>query len=96
MRTQKEGILSQESASSLRTSYKSYLNDQLSNVDTYVPKASMLEKQWSGLIWPSNNKGIRNPKTGVERHTLEKVGHASTTVPEGFVRIILCRCWLYS
>ncbi len=88
--------MSKESATSLRTSYKSYLNDQLSSVDSYVPKASMLEKQWKGLVWPASPEAIPDPETGVERPVLAEVGRASTVVPEGFVRIAsqryVCSC----
>lgn len=46
----------------------------------------MLEEQWSGMVWPVSAEANPSPKTGVDRQLLEKVGKASVTLPEGFVR----------
>jgi probable 2-oxoglutarate dehydrogenase E1 component DHKTD1 len=49
----------------------------------------MLQGQWKGIVWPADETAERNPSTGVARDVLEKVGHASVTVPSGFVRPFL-------
>lgn len=50
------------------------------------PQESMLKEQWSGMVWPADPKAQHDPDTGVDSETLQKVGKASVTVPEGFVR----------
>jgi probable 2-oxoglutarate dehydrogenase E1 component DHKTD1 len=55
----------------------------------YVPNASMLQGQWKGIVWPGDETAEHYPSTGVARDLLEKVGHASITVPSGFVRPFL-------
>jgi probable 2-oxoglutarate dehydrogenase E1 component DHKTD1 len=49
----------------------------------------MLQGQWKGIMWPADKTAEHNPSTGVARNVLEKVGHASVTVPSGFVRRVL-------
>ncbi|KAH8085477.1 dehydrogenase E1 and transketolase domain-containing protein 1 [Cristinia sonorae] len=78
-------VITPTTASSVRDAYKSHLTNELAAAETYTPKATMLEKQWSGLKWPRNaSSAERNPDTGVEREILSGVGKASVTVPEGF------------
>ncbi|CAL1698812.1 unnamed protein product [Somion occarium] len=79
-----ENIITAESATSLRSSYKAFLNDELSEADSYVPKASMLEKQWNGIVWPATPEAVRNPDTGVDIQTLKDIGKASIYFPESF------------
>lgn len=82
---QSENVITRESAKSLRESYKAYLNDELTQADSFVPSAHMLEKQWSGLVWPASEEADRNPDTGVDQDALVRIGRASVDVPEGFV-----------
>ncbi|KAF8877232.1 dehydrogenase E1 and transketolase domain-containing protein 1 [Gymnopilus junonius] len=79
-----EEVLSQEDISSVRTSYKSYLEEELATVPSYVPSASMLTDQWNSIVWPASVDAVHDPVTGVDRPVLEKVGRASVAVPEGF------------
>ncbi|KAH9478201.1 putative 2-oxoglutarate dehydrogenase E1 component DHKTD1, mitochondrial [Psilocybe cubensis] len=79
-----EEVLTLEDINAVRTSYKSQLEAELARVPTYVPSASMLEEQWSGIVWPATPEAQHNPVTGVERDVLEKIGKASVAVPEGF------------
>jgi hypothetical protein len=37
-------------------------------------------------VWPADVKAQHDPDTGVDGEVLQKVGKASVTVPEGFVR----------
>lgn len=46
----------------------------------------MLKGQWSTMVWPGSNDAKANPETGVDENTLEDIGRASVTVPDGFVR----------
>ena len=77
--------MSHDDATALRKSYKVCLEDHLSNVASYVPSASMLEDQWSGMVWPASKEADSNPDTGVDNKTLEHIGKASVAVPDGFV-----------
>ena len=60
-------------------------------MEMYVPNASMLQGQWKGIVWPADEVAEHNPSTGVARNLLDKIGHASVTVPSGFVRPFLAR-----
>ncbi|KAJ3513296.1 hypothetical protein NLJ89_g3024 [Agrocybe chaxingu] len=84
-----ENVLTTEAVVSVRNSYKSYLEAELAKVPSYVPSASMLEKQWSGMVWPADAEAEHDPVTGVDKQTLQKVGKASVAVPEGFVSQLL-------
>ncbi|KAH7929958.1 2-oxoglutarate dehydrogenase, E1 component [Leucogyrophana mollusca] len=77
-------VVTQESASTLRSSYKAHLEDQLAQVSSYKPFASMLDDQWAGMVWPASAEAVRNPDTGVDREALVKIGNASVTVPSDF------------
>jgi hypothetical protein len=83
--TQDEGVLTTEEATSLRSSYRSKLEDAMASVDSWKPSASMLEAQWTGCVWPASNESQRDPETGLDIETLKKVGHASVEIPAGFV-----------
>lgn len=63
----------------------------------------MLEKQWSGLVWPASKEAVRDPDTGVNEEALVRIGNASVNVPEGFVSLLaetirvrkLTKTWVY-
>lgn len=80
-------ILDPEAAAQTRTSYKTFLNEQLAAAELYIPTAShTLQGQWNGLVWPTSADAVRDPETGVARDTLLRVGRASVTTPKDFVR----------
>ncbi|KIK77031.1 hypothetical protein PAXRUDRAFT_835129 [Paxillus rubicundulus Ve08.2h10] len=87
-----DGTLSQDSASSVRISYKATLNDALAVSATYVPPPVKFDGQWSttvidgtdmAMVWPGS-KEARAFDTGVSTEVLRKVGKASVEVPDGF------------
>ncbi|EGO30021.1 hypothetical protein SERLADRAFT_433954 [Serpula lacrymans var. lacrymans S7.9] len=80
----KEGVVAQEEAYSIRANYKSHLEEQLGQISSYKPSASMLSNQWKGMVWPASNEAIRDPDTGLEKDILIKVGKASVATPNGF------------
>jgi 2-oxoglutarate dehydrogenase complex dehydrogenase (E1) component-like enzyme len=82
---QTEEVLDRTKIAAIRTAHKSGLETALSRVSAYVPSASMLEKQWAGMVWPTSATAERNPATGVEQELLKDVGRASVNIPEGFV-----------
>ncbi|KAF5390860.1 hypothetical protein D9757_004439 [Collybiopsis confluens] len=82
-----EEILSLEDINTVRTQYRSQLDDALAQVPLYTPqlaKTPMLQAQWSGMVWPASEEARADPETGVKREVLERVGTASVKVPEGF------------
>lgn len=84
--TQSEGILDDQTITSIRKSYKSHLEAELARVPSYTPDASaLLRDQWAGIVWPSSAEAVSEPETGVKVETLKRVGSASVHVPEDFV-----------
>ncbi|KZT04533.1 dehydrogenase E1 and transketolase domain-containing protein 1 [Laetiporus sulphureus 93-53] len=82
-----EEVLSKEEATDVRTSYKTHLTSEFTATDSYTPTAagaSILQEQWSGMVWPASSAAVRDPETGVGHDVLQHVGRASVTVPEGF------------
>ncbi|KAJ7505194.1 Transketolase, pyrimidine binding domain-containing protein [Mycena galericulata] len=80
----REEILDPNQIASIRTAYKSELDAALSCVSSHVPTASMLEKQWKGMVWPASSSAERTPETGVPAEQLKEVGKASVKIPDGF------------
>jgi len=80
-----EEVLTPEDIDNVRKSYKSHLEAELAKVPGYLPSASMLQEQWSGIVWPVNKEAEHDPITGLDRSILQQVGRASVAVPEGFV-----------
>ena len=81
-------MLSPETVSAVRKSYKALLESELARMPSYVPTVSRLEEQWSGMVWPTSKDANHDPVTGVDGFILQKVGRASVAVPEDFVRIV--------
>ncbi|KDR79783.1 hypothetical protein GALMADRAFT_241860 [Galerina marginata CBS 339.88] len=79
-----EEVLTHQETTDVRTAYKSHLEAELAKTASYVPSASMLQDQWSGIVWPASDAAVHDPATGVDRAVLDRVGRASVAVPEGF------------
>jgi hypothetical protein len=79
-------MLNKEDATALRAAYKAHLDEELSQVCSYVPSMSMLRDQWSEMVWPANEDAVRDPDTGVDNAILKAVGRASVAVPDEFVQ----------
>ena len=86
---QSDGVITPAEAQSVRDATRACLGAELSKVDIYLPKAPMLQGQWKDIVWPADEMAEHDPSTGVAHNVLEKVGHASVTVPSGFVRPFL-------
>ncbi|TDL25298.1 dehydrogenase E1 and transketolase domain-containing protein 1 [Rickenella mellea] len=79
-----EKIIDHGDISSLRNSYKEYLDAELSHVVSFTPEASTLQGKWSQMVWPASTAAAGDPDTGVGIETLRDVGEASVRVPGGF------------
>ena len=84
---QSDSVITEADVDALRTSYKSHLESHLSQVESFVPKADMLQAQWTGIVWPGDKNADHQPKTGLPREELMDIGKASVAVPEGFVSL---------
>jgi probable 2-oxoglutarate dehydrogenase E1 component DHKTD1 len=82
---QAAGTLTPEAASSARAAYKTHLEEQLKEADSYKPPADMLQNQWKNLVWPYSKEAQKTPETGVNVEVLKSVGRTSVTVPADFV-----------
>ncbi|KAF8137705.1 thiamine diphosphate-binding protein [Boletus edulis] len=87
-----DGVISEDSASSIRNSYKSVLNDALAPSATYSPPLVKFEGQWRSIVidgkevpmvWPGS-KEAKTSDTGVPTEVLQKAGRGSVEVPAGF------------
>lgn len=75
----------------MRDAERVRLDTGLAKTGTYIPVAPMLQGQWTGIVWPADEKADREPPTGIVRKVLETIGRASVTVPSGFVREFLLK-----
>ncbi|KAF8873445.1 ribonucleotide reductase [Gymnopilus junonius] len=80
-----EKVLMHQETTAVCAAYKSHLEAELVKTASYVPSASMLQEQWSGMVWPASEAAVHDPATGVNRAVLDRLGRASVAVPEGFV-----------
>ena len=88
---QSDGVITPAEAQAVRDTARARLDAEVSEADTYVPNAPMLQGHWKSIVWPADETAERDPSTGVARNVLEKVGHASVAVPSGFVRLFLAK-----
>ncbi|KAI0719660.1 dehydrogenase E1 and transketolase domain-containing protein 1 [Fomitopsis betulina] len=82
-----ENVLTEEAATAIRASYKSFLTSELEAAGSRAPvkpDAVMFKGSWSGMVWPANPDALHDPETGVDHETLLRVGRASVTVPDDF------------
>ncbi|KAG8217006.1 thiamine diphosphate-binding protein [Butyriboletus roseoflavus] len=87
-----DGVISHDSASSIRSSYKAVLNDALTASATYSPPSVKFDGQWKSIlsngkevfiVWPGS-KEAKTFNTGVPAEVLHKAGRGSVKVPAGF------------
>ncbi len=66
--------------------FRSELQDRLNNVkQNPLPyKTQKLEEEWEHMRKPSPEDFEASPETGINQKTIDQVGKALTTVPEGF------------
>lgn len=86
---QSEGIITPKDVSDSRSSYNSYLEAELTKASSHSPTISRLQEQWNGIVWSTDKSANHDPKTGIDRDVLEKVGKASIAIPEDFVWIFV-------
>ncbi|KAK2467971.1 hypothetical protein APHAL10511_000266 [Amanita phalloides] len=79
-----ENVMNGNEISTVRNEYKAYLESELGNVTSYVPRAAILQDQWTGIVWPTSDKAEHDPATGVNQDILVRVGKSSVAAPSNF------------
>ncbi|MDD9900501.1 MAG: 2-oxoglutarate dehydrogenase E1 component [Alphaproteobacteria bacterium] len=78
-----DGVLTQEDADKLYDDLNAHLEGEFEAATSYkVNRADMLEGQWSGLKVADSGPG--RGQTAITEDIAQKIGHALTTVPDGF------------
>ncbi|KAG8440021.1 hypothetical protein GDO86_005987 [Hymenochirus boettgeri] len=75
-----EGLMTEEDASQIRTTYFSKLNDHLANMTLYSPPSTNLQAHWREMVEPSAR--ITSWDTGVPADLLKFIGAKSVEVPK--------------
>ncbi len=81
-----EGIVTEAEVEEMKTSWRSKLDAEFDIAANYKPnKADWLDGRWSGLkAVREDQDDPRRGQTGVAVETLQQIGKALTTIPEGF------------
>jgi 2-oxoglutarate dehydrogenase E1 component len=78
-----DGTLSAAEVQAMVDAFHKRLDDELETAKSHLPnKADWLDGRWSGL--ETAPEGDRRGKTAVDLDTLQKVGRALSTAPQGF------------
>eukprot|EP01101_Sappina_pedata_P006960 TRINITY_DN3580_c0_g1_i1.p1 TRINITY_DN3580_c0_g1~~TRINITY_DN3580_c0_g1_i1.p1 ORF type:complete len:1008 (+),score=463.42 TRINITY_DN3580_c0_g1_i1:73-3096(+) len=83
----KEGLLTKEEVQNITDSVMNELNTQFEASKTYVPtKSEWADGDWSKMLssFKLRNELSQIANTGIPRATIEKIGRALTSYPEGF------------
>ncbi|KAI0220198.1 putative 2-oxoglutarate dehydrogenase E1 component DHKTD1, mitochondrial [Lamellibrachia satsuma] len=76
---QKDGVCDLDTLTQAVTQWNAELQDNLKQVDTYVPQVSYLKKHWQGLQYATHS--ISTWDTGLDSHLLQFIGAKSVSVP---------------
>ncbi|MEE1610708.1 2-oxoglutarate dehydrogenase E1 component [Microvirga sp. CF3016] len=81
-----EGIVTEAEVEEMKSSWRSKLDAEFDIATSYKPnKADWLDGRWSGLkAVREDQDDPRRGQTGVSAETLQQIGKALTTIPEGF------------
>ncbi|WP_114943435.1 2-oxoglutarate dehydrogenase E1 component [Microvirga calopogonii] len=81
-----EGVVTEAEVEEMKSSWRSKLDAEFDIAANYKPnKADWLDGRWSGLkAVREDQDDPRRGQTGVSTETLQQIGKALTTIPEGF------------
>ncbi|MBQ0824156.1 2-oxoglutarate dehydrogenase E1 component [Microvirga terrae] len=81
-----EGVVTEAEVEEMKSSWRSKLDAEFDIASNYKPnKADWLDGRWSGLkAVREDQDDPRRGQTGVSVETLQQIGKALTTIPEGF------------
>ena len=80
------GDFDQALADEMDKNFRDQLQDRLNEVKQKpLPyKSQKVEEEWQQLRWATPTDFEKSPETGVKLEVVEKVGHALTSIPDGF------------
>lgn len=78
-----EGVLSQVEVDTITKGHHNYLQNEMNNLEKYVPEKSYFERQWKGMEKAKDQ--ITTWDTGLDPSLLGFIGNSSLFYPEGFV-----------
>ncbi|NRB00681.1 MAG: 2-oxoglutarate dehydrogenase E1 component [Rhodobacteraceae bacterium] len=79
----RDGLIPEGEIDDMKTAFQAHLNEEFEAGKDYKPnKADWLDGRWSHLDREGDQ--YQRGKTAIEEKTLEEIGTALTTVPEGF------------
>jgi 2-oxoglutarate dehydrogenase E1 component len=76
----KQSLIDDKYFLNLKQEFKDYLDEELSQVENYRPRAQWLEGHWSGIERKNDNQLV----TGVDRSNLKKLINSLCTIPKSF------------
>ncbi|WP_201859448.1 2-oxoglutarate dehydrogenase E1 component [Microvirga soli] len=81
-----EGVITEAELEEMKSTWRSKLDAEFDIASNYKPnKADWLDGRWSGLkAVREDQDDPRRGQTGVSTETLQQIGRALTTIPEGF------------
>lgn len=81
-----EGVVTEAELEEMKSTWRSKLDAEFDIASNYKPnKADWLDGRWSGLkAVREDQDDPRRGQTGVSTETLQQIGRALTTIPEGF------------
>ena len=77
-------LLDESEAQKVGSSRKAQMEEALAAGETCQPTADHLKGKWSCCVWPTSERAVHNPATGLNADLLKKIGKASVALPEGF------------
>ncbi|QRM29831.1 2-oxoglutarate dehydrogenase E1 component [Microvirga sp. VF16] len=81
-----EGVITEAEVEEMKSSWRSKLDAEFDIASNYKPnKADWLDGRWSGLkAVREDQDDPRRGQTGISVETIQQIGKALTTIPEGF------------
>lgn len=78
-----EGVLTEATVSEMTKGHHNYLQNELNNLESYIPEKSYFERQWSTMEKAKDQ--ITTWDTGLDPSLLGFIGLSSVFYPENFV-----------
>ena len=71
-----------------RSECTSRLDAALARIDSYKPEADHLKGKWNVCVWPTCDRAVHEPDTGIELDVVKMIGESSVNVPDQFVSLL--------
>ena len=88
----KDGLIPEGEIEDMKAAFQAHLNEEFEAGKVFKPnKADWLDGRWSHLDKQKQGKYQRG-KTSIKEETMQKIGQALTTAPDGWQRVRLGHC----